>query len=154
MDHLLLLMLVSTGSLTALATAASMPSGIGVHKVPLQNRSLTSNGSPEPLTGKELGKVDNYYFGPASIGKQDGFLFDFDTGSSDVIVEGPSCNDCMGGRSTYRNTGMPVGNMSRIIYMDGSAGYGHNYLDDLTVAGLTAEHQNLISAYKASGLEY
>lgn len=52
-----------------------------------------------PLTDQvETGKVDELYYGPATVGanKPQTFTIDFDTGSADFFVPGPKCGKSQG----------------------------------------------------------
>lgn len=104
-----------------------------------------------PLTDQVNGEEDVLYFGTGTVGSQD-FTFDFDTGSSDTFVPGPSCGQEQGcvGMTKYDNSGEDQGNTTMITYGSGQV-EGENYLDSLTVAGLTATNQNVISLTQAEG---
>lgn len=104
-----------------------------------------------PLTDQVNGGSDVLYYGKGTVGSQT-FTFDFDTGSSDTFVPGPSCGTDQGcvGNIKYSQTGKDQGNTTSITYGSGQV-KGENYLDSLTVAGLTATNQNIISLTDSQG---
>jgi hypothetical protein len=91
------------------------------------------------------------YYGSGTVGSQT-FTFDFDTGSSDTFVPGPSCGTAQGcvGTTKYNQGGVDEGNTTSITYGSGAVS-GENYYDSVTIAGLTATHQNVISLTEATG---
>jgi hypothetical protein len=95
--------------------------------------------------------VVSRYYGSGTVGKQ-AFTFDFDTGSSDTFVPGPTCGSAQGcvGSNKYDNSGKSQGNKTSITYGSGQV-TGNNYLDSITIAGLTATNQNVISLTNATG---
>lgn len=103
------------------------------------------------LTDQVNGDSDVLYYGKGTVGTQS-FTFDFDTGSSDTFVPGPSCGTDQGcvGTTKYAQTGKDQGNTTSITYGSGQV-TGENYLDSLTVAGLTATNQNIISLTDSEG---
>jgi hypothetical protein len=105
----------------------------------------------EALTDQVTDGEDTLYYGTGTIGSQS-FTFDFDTGSSDTFVPGPSCGTAQGcvGTTKYDEDGTNLGNTTTITYGSGEV-TGENYLDSLTVAGLTATNQNIISLTDAEG---
>ncbi|CAK4030641.1 Aspartic protease [Lecanosticta acicola] len=118
-----------------------------IEKAGLQKR--TSN---EPLTDDvEDGTVDELYYGAGQVSGQT-FTFDFDTGSSDTFVPGPQCGTAQGcsGSTKYDQSGTDEHNTTTITYGSGMV-MGENYYDDVTIAGLTATHQNIISLTNAQG---
>ncbi|KAF2214563.1 hypothetical protein CERZMDRAFT_82538 [Cercospora zeae-maydis SCOH1-5] len=80
------------------------------------------------------------------------FTFDFDTGSSDTFVPGPQCGTAQGcdGNTKYDQQGKDEHNTTTVVYGSGQVA-GENYFDSVTVAGLTATHQNIISLTQAQG---
>lgn len=115
----------------------------------------TTHHSPsnEPLTDQAEDGEDVEYYGPGTVGSQT-FTFDFDTGSSDTFVPGPSCTKAQGCPSTtkYNQGGTDQGNTTTITYGSGKVS-GENYYDDVTIAGLTATRQNVISLTQAVGFD-
>lgn len=91
------------------------------------------------------------YYGSGTVGSQT-FTFDFDTGSSDTFVPGPTCGTAQGcvGTTKYNQQGVDEHNTTSITYGSGSVS-GENYYDSVTIAGLTATHQNVISLTQATG---
>ena len=77
---------------------------------------------------------------------------DFDTGSSDTFIPGPKCGTQQGcvGTTRYDQSGQDEGNTTTITYGSGQVS-GENYFDDVTVGGLKATHQNVISLTQAQG---
>ncbi|KAI4597169.1 hypothetical protein LQW54_006612 [Pestalotiopsis sp. IQ-011] len=106
----------------------------------------------EPITDQtQLGSEDVAYYGSVAIGGQD-FNVIFDTGSADVWVPGPSCTRLKGcvHSTKYDQGGSDLGTTTSIQYGSGAT-EGENYVDDFTIAGLTATNQTLISVTTASG---
>ena len=100
------------------------------------------------------GTEDEEYYGPGIIGARSPqtFTFDFDTGSSDLFVPGPQCGAAAGCKAgtQYSQTGTDLHNTTSVTYGSGQV-TGENYLDSVTVAGLTAARQNVISLTSAAG---
>ncbi|RMZ15033.1 hypothetical protein D0860_01887 [Hortaea werneckii] len=113
---------------------------------------LKRQNAEEQLTDQVQQGEDELYYGPGTVGGQSGFTFDFDTGSSDTFVPGPNCGTAQGcsGNVHYQNTGQDEGNTTSVTYGSGMI-TGGNYFDAVTVAGLTAKHQNVISLTQAQG---
>ncbi|KAK6078899.1 eukaryotic aspartyl protease [Seiridium cupressi] len=106
----------------------------------------------EPITDQtQLGSEDVAYYGSVGIGGQN-FNVIFDTGSADVWVPGPSCTRAKGcvHTSKYDQGGSDLGTKTSIQYGSGAT-EGENYVDEFTIAGLTATNQTLISVTTASG---
>lgn len=103
------------------------------------------------LTDQVEDGEDELYYGTGKVGSQS-FTLDFDTGSSDLFVPGPKCGTAQGcvGTTKYDQSGTNRGNTTSITYGSGQV-TGENYLDDVTVAGLTAKNQNVISLTNAQG---
>ncbi|KAI0124788.1 aspartyl protease [Xylariales sp. AK1849] len=119
--------------------------------------SLAKRQANEPLTDQyQLGTEDVAYYGNGTIGaagnSPQNFGLLFDTGSADVWVPGPSCTRAKGCVHTtrYDQGGEDLGTTTSITYGSGST-EGENYVDDLTIAGLTAQNQTLISVTTAAG---
>lgn len=99
---------------------------------------------------------DVAYYGPVAIGAGDGssqtFELIFDTGSADVWVPGPDCGILKGcvHSTKYDEGGTNLGTNTSIQYGSGAT-EGENFVDDVTVAGLTSTNQTLISVTTASG---
>ncbi|ETS75160.1 hypothetical protein PFICI_13644 [Pestalotiopsis fici W106-1] len=106
----------------------------------------------EPITDQtQLGSEDVAYYGSVGIGGQN-FNVIFDTGSADVWVPGPSCTRLKGcvHSTKYDQGGSDLGTKTSIQYGSGAT-EGENYVDEFTIAGLTATNQTLISVTTASG---
>ncbi|KAK5123298.1 hypothetical protein LTR85_002728 [Meristemomyces frigidus] len=147
----------STGTLDTTAYLANLNHTIQKYS----GKSLRSYGisakhkrqsAKEALTDQISNGEDELYYGPGSVGAESGFTFDFDTGSADTFIPGPSCGTAQGcvGTVKYGNNGTDEGNTTSITYGSGSV-QGENYYDSVTVAGLTAKHQNVISLTQAAG---
>ena len=96
------------------------------------------------------GSEDDLYYGLGTVGSQT-FTFEFDTGSSDLFVPGPRCGASQGCKPPqYTNSGTDERNTTSVTYGSGMI-TGENFLDSVTVAGLTADHQNVISLTSAQG---
>jgi hypothetical protein len=67
-------------------------------------------------------------------------------------VIGPKCGTEQGcsGDTRYNQAGQDAGNTTTVTYGSGRVS-GENYFDSVTVAGLTAKHQNIISLTEAQG---
>jgi len=109
----------------------------------------------EPLTDQVQSGEDEEYYGTGLVGETapQQFTFDFDTGSSDTFVPGPSCSSSAGcvGTARYPETGRSTGNTTTVTYGSGEV-VGNNYLDTVSIAGLAASNQGFISLTDASGL--
>ncbi|KAK4502804.1 hypothetical protein PRZ48_006230 [Zasmidium cellare] len=122
----------------------------------LQKASLVhkrDTDAEDPLTDQVEGDEDELYYGPGTIGAaQQRFTFDFDTGSSDTFVPGPQCGTAQGcpHPQKYNQQGQDEHNTTSITYGSGQV-TGENYFDTLTVAGLTAQKQNIVSLTQAAG---
>jgi len=107
----------------------------------------------EALVDESSGGSDVLYYGTAFVGAaKQSFTLDFDTGSSDLFVPGPSCGSSQGcsGTTKYNQQGQDEHNTTSVTYGSGAI-QGENYFDSVTVAGLTATHQNVISLTTATG---
>jgi cathepsin D len=109
-----------------------------------------------PLTDQtQLGSEDVAYYGAITIGSGTSaqkFNVIFDTGSADVWVPGPKCTRLKGcvHSTKYDQGGTDLGTTTSIQYGSGAT-EGENYVDEVTIAGLTATNQTLISVTTASG---
>lgn len=100
--------------------------------------------------------LDTDYYGTITVGKpgkksQD-FTVIFDTGSSDLWIPGPSCTPDLGCNGTirYDQGGVNLNRTTSLSYGSGTT-FGDDYEDTVTVAGLQAEKQVLISVSQAAG---
>lgn len=116
--------------------------------------TLIKRANNEPLTDQVEGSEDELYYGSGTVGAKQPqtFTFDFDTGSSDLFVPGPSCGTTQGcvGTTKYSQTGTDEHNTTTVTYGSGSI-MGENYFDSVTIAGLTATNQNIVSLTSATG---
>ncbi|KAI5116280.1 hypothetical protein M0805_009931 [Coniferiporia weirii] len=82
------------------------------------------------------------------------FTVDFDTGSSDLFLPGPSCGSTCSGHTKYTpsssSTSKDVGKSFSLAYGDGSTVTGEQYSDTVTLGGLTATGQRVGAASKYS----
>jgi len=92
-----------------------------------------------------------FWFGSISVGtpaKQ--FLVDFDTGSSDLFLPGPSCDSSCSNHTIYdpsaSSTSADIGQTFQLAYGDGSTVSGEQYTDVVSIAGLSASNQTLGAA--------
>ncbi|CAN8104254.1 unnamed protein product [Discula destructiva] len=115
----------------------------------------------EPLVDQYEGtSEDAAYYGAVVIGAGDGapqtFELIFDTGSSDLWVPGQSCGLTDGCTHPflpkYDEGGLSLGTNTSIEYGSGST-QGANWIDDVTVAGLTSANQTLFAVTSAVGFE-
>lgn len=116
--------------------------------------SVLKRQSEEALTDQVESSEDELYYGSGTIGATapQTFTFDFDTGSSDLFVPGPSCGTAQGcpHPTKYSQGGTDEHNTTSVTYGSGQVS-GENYYDSVTVAGLTATHQNVVSLTQAAG---
>lgn len=120
------------------------------------NASLRRRLATENLLDQvETPDFDVQYYGSVEVGDsrtEQIFTVQFDTGSADVFIPGPQCTSNEGCPYTtkYDEGGMP---QDRTTSVDYGSGYveGDDYTDAVSVAGLTATDQGLISLTQASG---
>jgi cathepsin D len=128
-----------------------VPSYAGVYTTASGILKRQSNGA---LTDDVVQGEDELYYGSGTVGATtpQTFTFDFDTGSADIFVPGPSCGQTQGcyGTTKYSQTGADQHNTTTVLYGSGEV-TGENYLDSVTVAGLTATNQGLISLTQSQG---
>ncbi len=122
------------------------------------NAALRPRQVTEDLTDQvEAPDFDEEYYGPMEVGSstpQQVFTVQFDTGSSDIFIPGPQCasdEGCSSGRK-YNQGGTSQGRTAAVQY---GSGYieGDIYTDSVSVAGLTATNQGLISLTSATGFD-
>lgn len=121
----------------------------------LAKQLTISSVGKEPLQDQvEGGDLDELYLGSITVGKRSGQTFscDFDTGSADLFVPGPKCDTSQGcpGTTKYNQGGTDEKSTTTITYGSGMV-TGENFYDSVTVSGLTAAHQNVISLTQATG---
>ncbi|KAF9219675.1 acid protease [Gyrodon lividus] len=91
------------------------------------------------------------FFGTISIGTPPrNFAVLFDTGSSDVILPGPECDNTCDGHGIYdpeaSSTSADLGKPFSINFTGGASSFGNQYTDNVTIVGLTATDQTLGAA--------
>ena len=98
---------------------------------------------------------DEEYYGSIDVGgeyAQQTFTVQFDTGSSDIFIPGPECTSDQGCPlyTKYNEGGVSQGRSAAVEY---GSGYveGDIYTDSISMAGLTATNQGLISLTQATG---
>jgi hypothetical protein len=108
----------------------------------------------ETLTDQISSGEDILYYGSVTIGtsRPQTFTFDFDTGSADIFVPGPSCGSAQGcvHPTKYNQAGTPQHRTTNVTYGSGKI-TGADYVDSVTVAGRTATNQGIISLTQAAG---
>ncbi|TFY81196.1 hypothetical protein EWM64_g2817 [Hericium alpestre] len=82
------------------------------------------------------------WYGSISVGTPaKKYTVDFDTGSSDLFLPGPSCSENCEGHTTYNpsssSTSKSLGKSFSLSYGDGSTVSGTQYTDTVSIAGLT-----------------
>lgn len=90
--------------------AAALPTYPGLTSL-LGKRGTAS----EPLTDQVESGQDELYYGPIGIGSQS-FTVDFDTGSADLFVPGPSCSGCSG-TTRYNQMGTNEHRTASVTYV-------------------------------------
>ncbi|KAA1475522.1 acid protease [Dentipellis sp. KUC8613] len=98
----------------------------------------------DPLTDDEA----QLWYGTISVGTPaKKYTVDFDTGSSDLFLPGPSCSSNCQGHTKYQpsssSTAKSLGKSYKLTYGDGSSVSGTQYQDTVSIAGLTATKQTL-----------
>ncbi|KAG8948334.1 Type I transmembrane sorting receptor [Tulasnella sp. 424] len=125
------------------------------HSAPfdIQRRGSSGTSGRDPLIDVFDG-IDEYYYGPLSIGTPDQpSTVDFDTGSSDLWLPLSTCSGCTGplfdssSSSTYKSTSTPF----TIQYEDGSSATGEVASDKVTVAGLSVADQGFGAVTSETG---
>lgn len=122
------------------------------------NASLQRRLAIENLVDQVAGqRFDGRYYGPMQVGSRtglQGFNVQFDTGSADVFIPGPQCTSDDGCplNTKYSQGGVSQGQTTTVDYGSGSV-QGNLYTDSITVAGLTATNQALISITQAAGFD-
>ncbi|EKM50158.1 uncharacterized protein PHACADRAFT_213911 [Phanerochaete carnosa HHB-10118-sp] len=119
----------------------------------LKRRAATAKGT-EPLTDDNSGEL---WQGALTVGTPaKTFTVQFDTGSSDLFVPGPSCtsSNCQGHAKyspSSSSTSADAGKTFNLQYGSGSV-QGDQYNDTVSISGLTATKQRLgaASAYSSS----
>ncbi|KAF9222826.1 Asp-domain-containing protein [Gyrodon lividus] len=110
-------------------------------------RKRDSGGLPLSSLGDPL----NRWFGTISVGTPPrNFAVLFDTGSSDLILPGIDCDYSCDSHAIYDPgaslTSAELGKPFNIKFTGGDAAFGYQYTDNVTIVGLTANHQTLGAA--------
>ncbi|EIW85947.1 Asp-domain-containing protein [Coniophora puteana RWD-64-598 SS2] len=118
-------------------------------------RNIKRAQGTEKLTDDE----SELWYGSISVGTPaKTYTVDFDTGSSDLFLPGPSCGSTCSGHTKYdpssSSTSKSTGKSFSLAYGDGSTVSGTQYTDTVSIAGLTATGQRLGAAKTySSGFE-
>ncbi|BFZ56065.1 hypothetical protein PYCC9005_003107 [Savitreella phatthalungensis] len=107
------------------------------------------SSATDPLTDQADSGGDELYYGPIVVGNSGTFTVDFDTGSSDLFLPGPSCptSQCPG---KHYSGGVDRGNTTMVTYGSGAIS-GENRLDNVSIQGLTVKNQNVVALTTAQG---
>lgn len=135
-------------------TGAPHPLTVDFPDTPETDGNFTRRASGSvPLTDENNGEL---WQGSIAIGSPpQTFTVDFDTGSSDLFVPGPSCGGNCAGHTRYRpassSTAVEIHKTFSLAYGSGAV-RGEQYSDDIVIAGLTAAKQRLgaATAYSSS----
>ncbi|KAI0318428.1 acid protease [Amylostereum chailletii] len=111
---------------------------------PIQEKRATGG---DPLTDAS----EELWYGKISVGTPaKSFTVDFDTGSSDLFLPGPSCGSSCSGHTTYNpsvsSTSQSLGKSFKLSYGDGSTVSGTQYTDTVSIAGIKVTKQTLGAA--------
>ncbi|KDQ50162.1 hypothetical protein JAAARDRAFT_186508 [Jaapia argillacea MUCL 33604] len=125
-----------------------------------------NTGTPHPLappgllprkTGGDAlnNDAEQLWYGSISVGTPaKTFTVDFDTGSSDLFLPGPTCNTNCAGHTIYdpkkSSTSSDAHKTFQLQYGDGSSVEGEQYNEAVSIAGLTATSQRLGAATQYS----
>ena len=146
---------ISATSANSANSANSTNSANSANSVNSVNSSLQPRWVTENLIDQvDAPDFDEDYYGPIQVGSasEQVFTVQFDTGSSDIFIPGPQCTTQKGcpGTTKYDQTGLFQGRSTLVQY---GSGYiqGDDYIDSITVAGLTVTDQGLISTTQTSG---
>ncbi|KZT25187.1 acid protease [Neolentinus lepideus HHB14362 ss-1] len=98
---------------------------------------------------------NNLWYGQISVGTPpQTYTVDFDTGSSDLFLPGPTCTTNCQGHHIYdpskSSTSSDVHRTFSLMYGDGSSVQGEQYIDTVAIAGLVAKKQRLGAANQYS----
>ncbi|KAH9949183.1 aspartic peptidase domain-containing protein [Amylocystis lapponica] len=112
------------------------------------NVTASAGDGRDPLTDDQSGQL---WQGSISVGTPpQNFTVDFDTGSSDLFLPGPSCDSSCQRHRAYdpsiSSTSEDLERPFSLAYGDGSAVVGQQYTDVVRVAGLTARGSTLGAA--------
>ncbi|KAF9224109.1 Asp-domain-containing protein [Gyrodon lividus] len=101
----------------------------------------------------------NRWFGTISVGTPPtNFVVLFDTGSSDLILPNNECDDSCDGHTLYDPkaslTSIELGEPFNVQFFGGEGAFGYQFIDNVTIAGLTATRQTLGAAvHYSQGLQ-
>lgn len=99
---------------------------------------------------------DASYYGDVEVGSTAAqtFTAKFDTGSTTFFVPGRDCpSDQCVGPTRYRENGIDQNSSTVVQYGIGSRA-GHNYLDTVSIAGITVSDTQVVSLEKRQGTSY
>ncbi|KAF9229014.1 acid protease [Gyrodon lividus] len=90
----------------------------------------------------------NFWAGTISVGTPaTTYIVLFDTGSSDLVLPGADCDDSCDGHKIYQSsTSVYLGEPFDLLFGNGDSAFGHQYTDNVTIVGLTANGQTLGAA--------
>ncbi|KAF9220083.1 acid protease [Gyrodon lividus] len=122
------------------------------HPFPVKGAWKRDSGG---LPLESLPDAFNRWFGTISIGTPPrNFAVLFDTGSSDIILPGALCDDTCDGHAFYDPeaslSSIDLDRPFRAWFGSSDGAFGYQYIDNVTVAGLTATHQTLGAAMRYS----
>ncbi|TQS34047.1 hypothetical protein Golomagni_05587, partial [Golovinomyces magnicellulatus] len=99
---------------------------------------------------------DDSYYGDAKVGSSSPqtFTVKFDTGSTTFFVPGPDCpsNQCVG-PTRYKQGGTDQHSSTYVQYGIGTRS-GKNYLDTVSIAGITVSNSQVVSLNQRGGSTY
>ncbi|KIK96001.1 hypothetical protein PAXRUDRAFT_774687 [Paxillus rubicundulus Ve08.2h10] len=115
------------------------------------------NGSRKRGSGGDalIDANSELWYGTISVGTPAHiYTIDFDTGSSDLFLPGPNCGSTCSGHAIYdpssSSTSQALGETFSLQYGDGSTVTGEQYIDTVSIVGLTAICQTLGAASEYS----
>ncbi|KAF9226157.1 acid protease [Gyrodon lividus] len=110
-----------------------------------------------PLNALEFGAL---WSGTISIGTPPSFYTVlFDTGSSDLVLPGSDCDASCNGHTLYdpasSSSSIHLGRPFLIRYGSGESAFGQQYIDNVTISGLTAIAQTFgLASHYSSGYQF
>ncbi|KAF7978613.1 hypothetical protein HWV62_45354 [Athelia sp. TMB] len=140
-------------------TMAKIQRGFAAYEKNTGSKHPLANGASPArrATGNDALTDDNseLWYGSISVGTPaKTFTVDFDTGSSDLFLPGPTCGKSCSGHTIYdpsaSSTSKDLGKSFSLTYGDGSTVSGEQYSDTVHIAGLTATGQAVGAANQYS----